>query len=96
MSGPHDTDIFDEPEDSEDAQLTEIVAYLDGELGEDDSIRLERALASSPPLRGYADSLDRTWQLLDSLGEPAVSDEFTHKTLASIQTVQRSDEHTTQ
>lgn len=94
MSRPHDPEVFDEPEDSGDPQLTEIVAYLDGELDEADCTRLERALASSPPLRGYAESLDRTWQLLDSLAEPSVSDEFIHRTLASLATIEQSDEQT--
>lgn len=87
MSQPDETDIFDDAADADDAQLTELVAYLDGELNEVESGRMERQLVSDPPLRGYADSLDRTWQLLDSLGEATVSGEFTQKTLASLSTV---------
>jgi hypothetical protein len=87
MSPPNEKPTIEESEDSDDPQLTEIVAYLDGELSENDCLRLERQLATSPPLRGYAESLDRTWQLLDALGQTDVSDEFTHKTLASLTTV---------
>lgn len=87
MSPPNDKQTIGEHEDPDDPQLTEIVAYLDGELSEDDCLRLERQLATSPPLRGYAESLDRTWQLLDALGPTSVSDEFTHKTLASLNTI---------
>jgi anti-sigma factor RsiW len=95
MSRPTDTEAFDEPEEINDPQLTELVAYLDGELDEEDSSRLERQLAENPPLRGFAETLDRTWQLLDSLGEATASGEFTQKTLASLAVVS-SDESSEQ
>ena len=91
MSRPTDTEVFDEPEESNDPQLTELVAYLDGELGEEESSRLERQLAENPPLRGYAESLDRTWQLLDTLGEATASGEFTQKTLASLAVISKEE-----
>lgn len=91
MPRPTDTEVFDEPEESNDPQLTELVAYLDGELGEEESNRLERQLAENPPLRGYAESLDRTWQLLDSLGEATASGEFTQKTLASLAVISNEE-----
>jgi anti-sigma factor RsiW len=91
MSRPTDTEFFDEPEEANDPQLTELVAYLDGELGEEESSRLERQLAENPPLRGYAESLDRTWQLLDTLGEATASGEFTQKTLASLAVISNEE-----
>ena len=91
MSRPTDTEVFDEPEESNDPQLTELVAYLDGELGDEESSRLERKLAENPPLRGYAETLDRTWQLLDTLGEATASGEFTQKTLASLAVVSNEE-----
>ncbi len=91
MSRPTDTEVFDEPEETNDPQLTELVAYLDGELDEEESNRLERQLAENPPLRGYAESLDRTWQLLDSLGEATASGEFTQKTLASLAVISKEE-----
>lgn len=91
MSRPIDTEVFDEPEEANDPQLTELVAYLDGELGEEESSRLERRLAENPPLRGYAESLDRTWQLLDTLGEATASGEFTQKTLASLAVISNEE-----
>jgi anti-sigma factor RsiW len=95
MSPANDNEIFDEPEDSHDPQLTELVAYLDGELDEVESTRLERQLATDPPLRGYAESLDRTWQLLDNLGEATASGEFTQKTLASLEVISDDGNDTT-
>ena len=91
MPRPTDTEVFDEPEELNDPQLTELVAYLDGELSEEESSRLEQQLAENPPLRGYAETLDRTWQLLDTLGEATASGEFTQKTLASLAVVSNEE-----
>lgn len=77
----------DEIEGAEDPQTAELVAYLDGELPEQDADRVEQLLLTNPPLRRNAESLDRTWQLLNSLEEATASGEFTLKTLASISTV---------
>nr|AGC72076.1 hypothetical protein [uncultured bacterium A1Q1_fos_291] len=74
----------DEIEESEDPQVTELVAYLDGELPEQDVDRVEQLLQVSAQLRRSAETLDRTWQLLDSLEEATASGNFTQKTLASI------------
>jgi len=77
----------DRIEGTEDPQTAELVAYLDGELPEQDADRVEQLLLTNPPLRRNAESLDRTWQLLNSLEEATASGEFTQKTLASISTV---------
>ena len=92
MPHQNDIDADDEFADDIDPQLTELVAYLDGELSDDDSSRLERELGGNPPLRSYAESLDRTWQLLDSLGEATASGEFTQKTLASLDAISDVDD----
>lgn len=84
MSNSDNTSRSDETEDSEDPRLTELVAYLDGELDDSNSERLEKRLAQDRDLRQYAETLDRTWQMLNTLGEPTASGEFTRKTLASI------------
>ena len=77
---PHpDDDSIDDP------TLTELVAYLDGELPPEDSEKLEQQLAVDAPLRRCADSLDRTWQMLDALEEAPASGEFTRRTLSCIQ-----------
>lgn len=84
MSNSDNTSRSEDPEDSEDPRLTELVAYLDGELDDSNSERLEKRLAQDRDLRQYAETLDRTWQMLNTLGEPTASGEFTRKTLASI------------
>ena len=78
---------YDKIEGTEDPQTAELVAYLDGELPEQDADRVEQLLLTNPPLRRNAETLDRTWQLLSSLEEATASGEFTKKTLASISTV---------
>ncbi len=65
-------------------QLDDLVAYLDGELSDVDADVIERRLVTDPPLRKQAEDFDRTWQLLESLGEVSASREFTQKTLSSM------------
>lgn len=67
-----------------DPQLTELVAYLDGELPAETSERLEQRLAADAPLRRQASDLDRTWQMLNLLEEVPASAEFVRRTLATI------------
>lgn len=82
----------DEIEETEDPQTAELVAYLDGELPEQDADRVEQLLLTNPPLRRNAETLDRTWQLLSSLEEATASGEFTQKTLASISTISQEND----
>jgi len=87
MSSHDENETFDDEEDPDLPQLSELVAYLDGELGDAECNQVELQLATDPPLRQYAETLDRTWQLLNSLEEATASREFTRKTLSSLQTL---------
>lgn len=78
-----------------DPQLTQLVAYLDGELPAEASERVEQQLSADPPLRQQADALDRTWQMLSLLEEVPASAEFVGKTLATIQTLPATDSDST-
>ncbi len=71
----------DEPADPE---LSELTAYLDGELGESELEAVERRLVSEAPLRRQLLSLDRTWQMLDALEDVSASDQFVRRTLESM------------
>lgn len=77
-------DAPEESADAADAQLIDLVAYLDGELDDVSVDAIERRLTVEAPLRQQAEQLDKTWQLLDALEEVTASGEFTHKTLASM------------
>ncbi len=58
-----------------------LVAYLDGELSETDTAQLEARLATEPALRERLHSLQRTWDLLDSLPEARTPEHFTRSTI---------------
>ena len=65
-------------------QRADLVAYLDGELGDEDARAIEQTLAGSEVARHEVEVLGRTWELLDALPVASASAEFTAKTLASI------------
>lgn len=92
MTSPGSTPRSEDSEDPDDPRLTELVAYLDGELDDSSSERLEKRLGQDRDLRHYAETLDRTWQMLNTLGEPTASGEFTRKTLASITAISKETE----
>lgn len=80
---------------SENTKTTEsIVAYLDGELNPSESQIIEKQLAADANVRCEVDALARTWDMLDELDEVRVSEEFTNKTLTSIQAVKNSEPET--
>jgi hypothetical protein len=66
-------------------QRSDLVAYLDGELEEDDAREIEQVLAASDVARHEIEMLGRTWELLDTLPRESASAEFTARTLATIQ-----------
>ena len=61
----------------------DLVAYLDGELGDEEGARIEAALASSPVARHEVEMLTRTWDLLDLLPEEGGGAAFTERTLSA-------------
>lgn len=70
-----------------DSQRTEdLVAYLDGELNEDDTSQVEETLTEEPSVRQEVERLSRVWELLDLLPESKASPQFTEKTLSAVQT----------
>jgi anti-sigma factor RsiW len=63
-----------------------LVPYLDGELDEQTTQALEAKLARSPEARQEAETLKRTWELLDYLPKPHASETFTNRTLERLET----------
>ena len=59
-------------------------AYLDGELGGEAARLLEAKLSLNPEARAEAETLRRTWEMLDYLPRPEPSPSFTHKTLERL------------
>jgi len=60
-----------------------LTAYLDGELDENATRRIESILTSSEVARTDVEVLARTYELLDLLPRPASGKEFTEKTIAT-------------
>jgi anti-sigma factor RsiW len=67
-----------------DEERANLVAYLDGELEEQAAHALEARLSSDPRARAEAESLRRTWELLDYLPRTEASTSFTHRTLERL------------
>ena len=75
------------PKDSqppEDSVTEELVAYLDGELDPAASAAMATKLSLDPSLRSKADSLKRTWDVLDILPKPRPSVSFASKTVSMV------------
>lgn len=65
-------------------EQADLVAYLDGELHGEAARALEAKLSLNAAARAEADSLRRTWGLLDYLPRPQPSLRFTHRTLERL------------
>lgn len=62
----------------------DLVAYLDGELSEDETQALEARLSKDPAARAELDSLRQVYGLLDYLPRPEPSDNFTNRTMERL------------
>ena len=62
----------------------ELVAYLDGELQGEAARSIEARLRQDKTTRAEADSLKRTWDLLDFLPRPEPSSSFTNRTMDRV------------
>ncbi len=62
----------------------QLVAYLDGELDEQQTARIEQLLAADPKVRESLLRLDRAWSLLERLDQVRLDDRFTRSTLEMV------------
>ena len=62
----------------------QMVAYLDGELADEEVRRSEAMLAEDPKLREQVVQLEQTWGALDHLGRSEVDETFTQTTLEMV------------
>lgn len=65
-------------------ERVELIAYLDGELHGEAAAAVEARLARDPAARAEAESLKRTWELLDFLPQPAPSPSFAARTMSRL------------
>jgi len=76
------------PSPLSDKDRADLVAYLDGDpsLDRETARKIETRISLDPILRAEADTLKRTWDLLDYLPRPEPSPNFTHRTLDKVAT----------
>ncbi len=65
-------------------QRSNFVAYLDGELSEEETRGIEQLLASNEVARHDMESLATAWELLDDLPRPNAPKDFAEKTIATL------------
>jgi anti-sigma factor RsiW len=73
-----------------DEEREELVAFLDGELTDDDAHKVEAKLNVDPRTRAEADALRKTWDLLDFLPSPEPSPNFTNRTLERLNPIRKT------
>jgi anti-sigma factor RsiW len=69
----------------------ELVAYLDGELDSEESLRVERRLAEDAHYRRALQELERAWDLLDTLPRSEPDETFTRSTVEMVALSAASD-----
>src|SRR4051812_21353285 len=72
-------------------EQADLVAFLDGELTGEAARALETKLSLDPAARAEAESLKRTWELLDFLPRSEPSPAFTQKTISKLAPIRRGD-----
>jgi anti-sigma factor RsiW len=72
------------PEPPTENEVTDIVAYLDGELDGAAAQAVEKRLARDRTARAEATALKQAWDLLDLLPQPEASPTFTNRTMARL------------
>ncbi len=66
-----------------------LVAYIDGELTEAESRSLTTKLTHSATARREVELLKKTWEVLDALPRPPVSDQFQERTLTYVRSLEQ-------
>src|SRR5437773_2053066 len=81
----NDRDDLGQTQRLSDTEQEKLVAYLDGELDDAAERQVVAELGVRPELRQEAESLKRTWDLLDFLPKPAPPPQFTERTMHKLQ-----------
>ena len=72
-------------------EQADLVAFLDGELTGEAARAMEAKLSLHPAYRAEAESLKRTWDLLDFLTPPDPTPTFTTRTMSKLTPVRPSE-----
>jgi len=65
-------------------ERADLVAYVDGELPESHARTIATKLTKSATARREVEMLEKTWELLDYLPRPHVTEQFSEKTVSHI------------
>jgi anti-sigma factor RsiW len=65
-------------------ERADLVAYVDGELPENHARTIATKLTKSATARREVEMLQKTWELLDYLPRPQVTEHFSEKTVSQI------------
>jgi anti-sigma factor RsiW len=65
-------------------ERADLVAYVDGELPETDSRLIATKLTHSATARREVEMLQKTWELLDYLPRPELTQQFSERTISQI------------
>jgi anti-sigma factor RsiW len=79
-----------DPSNLDDKEREELVAFLDGELNDDDAHKVEAKVNIDPKTRAEVEALRRAWDLLDYLPRPEPSPNFTNRTLSRVGAIRQT------
>ncbi len=69
-------------------QREDLVAYLDGELPDEEVQQIDHIIARSEVARHEVEALARTWEMLDVLPSAKASDDFASKTMTNLKVME--------
>lgn len=69
-------------------QREDLVAYLDGELPDEQVQQIDRIISGSEVARHEVEALARTWEMLDVLPPAKASDDFANKTMTNLKVME--------
>lgn len=70
-------------------QREDLVAYLDGELPDEQVQQIDQIIARSEVARHEVEALARTWELLDILPTAKASEDFASKTMTNLKVMEQ-------
>jgi anti-sigma factor RsiW len=73
-----------QPQSLSEQERADLVAYLDGELSGEEARLIESRISLDARYRAEAETLKRTWDLLDFLPRADPSPSFTEKTISKV------------
>lgn len=83
-TSPEPNNDFETTQDKNELVREQLVAYLDGELSDEQSQAIERQISSNESVKEEIQSLDQAWNALDALPLQSTNHQFTQSTIAMV------------